>query len=336
MPLTYKQAGVDLEAAAEAKRAIRALVESTHGPQVLAGVGHFGGLFRADFPGFEEPILVSSVDGVGTKLKIAFMVDRHDTIGEDLVNHCVNDILTLGATPLFFLDYLAMGRMDPRVVKEVVEGLTRACRQTGCALIGGETAEMPGFYAPDEYDLAGTIVGIVDRKGLFDGSQIQAGDVLIGLASNGLHTNGYSLARKVFFELAGFKPDRYIPELQCTLAEELLRIHRCYLDIIRKLMETAPLQGMAHITGGGLEANVSRILPQGLKPEVWWGKWEIPPIFQLIQRLGKVPDKDMRRTFNLGIGYVLVVRPSVVDQVMEVLQALGEKAVPVGEIVQEG
>ncbi|MGE5618370.1 MAG: phosphoribosylformylglycinamidine cyclo-ligase [Sphingomonadaceae bacterium] len=340
----YRAAGVDIDAGNRAVDLIKAKVRSTFGPQVLTGIGGFGSLFA--FDGYREPVLVASADGVGTKLRVAIAADRHDTIGVDLVNHCVNDILTCGATPLFFLDYVAMGKLVPEKVAQIVGGLADACRATGCALVGGETAEMPGIYSGEDYDLAGFIVGAVERDGVVDGSRIGPGDLIWGLPSSGLHTNGYSLVRKL---LEGEPLDRHWPELGRTLGEELLEPHRCYLEPVRRLLQPSPregapghlhatpkgrgsavdVKGMAHITGGGIPGNVSRVVPEGQKAVFWWGSWPVHPIFQMLQRRGRIAQDEMLRVFNLGLGYVVICpaedREKVADLVPEALL--------VGEIV---
>ncbi len=333
--ITYKQAGVDIEAGEESVRRIRSLVETTFTENVFRGIGHFGAMFRFPARDFVDPVLVSSVDGVGTKLKVAVLANRHDTIGEDLVNHCVDDILTTGAKPLYFLDYLALGRVQPEVVEQIVSGMVRGCKQADCALIGGETAEMPDVYQPGEYDLAGTIVGVVEKKDIVDGSKIQPGDVLIGLPSSGLHTNGYTLARKILFNMHKLAPDARLPELELPLAEELLKVHRNYFPVVYPLLAKFDIRGMAHITGGGLFGNLNRIIPKGLKASVDWAAWERPAVFRVIQRLGNVPEEDMRRTFNLGIGFVLVLPPEQAEKIVSSLKAKGEDAKLIGRIVQK-
>ena len=331
--MDYRQAGVDIDAGNETVRRIRALARSTFTPGVLSEIGSFGGLFRLDRDRFQEPVLVSSADGVGTKLKVAFMTGRHDTVGADLVNHCVNDILVQGAEPLFFLDYLATGRLSPAVAEQVVAGAARACRENGCALIGGETAEMPGFYSDGEYDIAGFIVGAVDRSNIIDGRTIVPGDVLIGIASSGLHTNGYSLARRVLFDVAGWSPERWVPELDRTLADALLATHRSYLHAVRPLLD-GRLKGLAHITGGGITENLPRILPAGCAAEIDRSAWLVPPLFTLVQRLCAVPDEDMYRTFNMGVGLVAVCDATDADGVIATMQSAGEPGVfRIGRIV---
>jgi len=308
---SYAKAGVDVALGNRVKSGIGALVRPTHGAEVLGGIGGFGGLFRPDFKkrGVKDPVLVASVDGVGTKLKIAFATDRHDTIGADLVNHCVNDIAVTGARPLFFLDYIAAAKLDPDVLKQIISGLARACKEAGCALIGGETAQMPGLYGKGEYDLAGSITGLVERKDLLDGSRVKVGDALIGLPSNGLHTNGYSLARKVLFDLLGLKLTDRPAGLGTTIAAELLKVHRSYLPAFDKLraMKGNPLHAAAHITGGGLIDNLPRILPKGCDAVIDPRSWKVPAIFGIIGRGGNVDPLEMYQVFNMGIGMVLVV-----------------------------
>ncbi|MCX6959155.1 MAG: phosphoribosylformylglycinamidine cyclo-ligase [Verrucomicrobia bacterium] len=308
---SYARAGVDVALGNRVKSGIGALVRPTHGAEVLGGIGGFGGLFRPDFKkrGIKDPVLVSSVDGVGTKLKIAFATDRHDTIGADLVNHCVNDIAVTGARPLFFLDYIAAAKLDPRVLRQIITGLSRSCKEAGCALIGGETAQMPGLYGAGEYDLAGSITGIVDRKDLLDGSRVKVGDALVGLPSNGLHTNGYSLARKVLFDLLGLKLNDRPAGLGTTLKAELLKVHRSYLPAFDKLhaMKGKPLHAAAHITGGGLIDNLPRILPKGCDAAIDPRSWKVPAIFGIIGRGGNVDPLEMYQVFNMGVGMVLVV-----------------------------
>ena len=332
--MDYRQAGVDIDAGNETVRRIRSLARATFTPGVLSDIGSFGGLFRLDRGRFQDPVLVSSADGVGTKLKVAFMTGRHDTVGGDLVNHCVNDILVQGAEPLFFLDYLATGRLSPDVAEQVVGGVARACRENGCALIGGETAEMPGFYADGEYDIAGFIVGAVERTKIVDGRSIVPGDVLIGLPSAGLHTNGYSLARRVFFDVAGLQPDTFVRELEATAGAALLAPHRSYLPFIRPLLEHAYVKGLAHITGGGITENLPRILPEGCTAEIDRRAWAVPPIFQFIQARGGVAEDDMYRTFNMGIGLVIACTALEEERVVNALAGAGEpNAVRIGLVV---
>jgi phosphoribosylformylglycinamidine cyclo-ligase len=320
----YKAAGVDIDAGNETVRRIRTLARGTFTPGVLSDIGSFGGLFRLDRERYQDPVLVSSADGVGTKLKIAFMMSRHDTVGADLVNHCVNDILVQGAEPLFFLDYLATGRLSPAVAEQVVTGVARACKENGCALIGGETAEMPGFYADGEYDIAGFIVGAVERSRIIDGRSVVAGDALVALPSAGLHTNGYSLARRVFFELAGWQCDTFVHELGMTIGEALLAPHRSYLSVVRPLLEGGGIKGLAHITGGGLTENLPRALPEGCEAEIDLKAWTIPPIFQLLQTHGAISREEMFRAFNMGVGLVIVCASREAERIIETLKRGGE------------
>ena len=329
---TYRSAGVDINEADRAVLLIKRHAARTLTPQVLTSIGSFGAGFSLE--GWRKPVLVSSADGVGTKLKLAFATGRHDTIGEDLVNHCVNDIAVQGAKPLFFLDYFAVGKLDARVCGSVVAGIARGCKRNGCALIGGETAEMPGMYAPKEYDLAGFIVGAVERNRMLTGQQIKVGDVLLGLPSNGLHTNGYSLARKLLFEIGGHSPDSEVRELQSTVAAELLKIHKSYLKPIQALHEAKYLKGAAHITGGGLTDNIPRILPRGMAVEISPKSWPSQPIFEYLRKLGNVPDDDYRRTFNLGIGMVLVIAENKIGFVSQILKKLGEPFYQIGQVIR--
>ena len=330
--LTYAGAGVDISAGNRSVELMKESVRSTFRPGVLTDIGGFGGLFALDKAKYQEPVLVSGTDGVGTKLKVAMLLDKHDTIGIDAVAMCVNDILVQGAEPLFFLDYLAVGKLVPENVADIVAGVAEGCRQAGCALIGGETAEMPGFYAPGEYDIAGFVVGVVDRVKIIDGKQIEAGDKLIGLPSSGLHSNGYSLARKALWEAAGYKVEQYLPELGRTVGEEMLEPTRIYVRQVLPLLEKFNLKGLAHITGGGLTENIPRILPPGTGVELDRQQWPVPPVFKLIQEVGNVADAEMLRTFNMGIGMVLVVSALEVDGVMSELAAMGEKAYLIGEV----
>ena len=330
----YKAAGVDIDAGNETVRRIRSLARSTFTPGVLSDIGSFGGLFRLDRDRYREPVLVSSADGVGTKLKIAFMTGRHDTVGGDLVNHCVNDILVQGAEPLFFLDSLATGRLLPAVAEQVVSGVARACRANGCALIGGETAEMPGFYADGEYDIAGFIVGIVEQAKLIDGRSVTPGDVLIGLPSAGLHTNGFSLARHVLFDRAGWKHDTAVEELGTTIGEALLAPHRSYLPFVRPLLDRGVLKGLAHITGGGITENVPRTLPVGCAAVIDLETWPVPPLFRLLEKHGAIPPTEMFRAFNMGLGLVLVCAADDTDRVIDLVTEAGEpNAFRVGTVV---
>jgi phosphoribosylformylglycinamidine cyclo-ligase len=328
----YKDAGVDIDQADRAVARIKKLAQSTMTPKVVAGIGSFGAGF--ELSGYKKPVLVSSADGVGTKLKLAFMTGRHGTVGEDLVNHCVNDIAVQGASPLFFLDYFAVGKLDPEIAASVVEGIARGCKNNGCALIGGETAEMPGMYAPGEYDLAGFIVGAVEKKRLLTGSKIKPGDVLIGLPSTGLHTNGYSLARKLLFEVASHQPDSFVKELSSTVADELLRVHRSYLKPLRALLDKDLLKGAAHITGGGITENTPRMLPEGLGAEVQLGSWPVLPVFEFLKSIGKIPDDDYRRSFNLGIGMIFAIGKKSVSAATRILDKLGESWFHVGTVVE--
>ena len=331
---TYSASGVNIDAGNEAVRRIRGLARSTFTAGVLSDIGSFGGLFHLDTGELREPVLVSSVDGVGTKLKVAFMAGRHDTVGVDLVNHCVNDILVQGAEPLFFMDYLATGRLSPAVAESVVAGMATACRDNGCALLGGETAEMPGFYADGEYDIAGFVVGVVDRERLINGRAIAVGDVLVGVPSSGLHTNGYSLARTVVFDRLGLGIATYVPELRATIGDVLMEPHRSYLPLIRPLLRGGRLKGMAHITGGGLTDNLPRILPHGTSAVVDVSAWQVPPLFRWIQQQGEVPADDMMRTFNMGIGLVIVTGRDQAEGLIEELAARGGRdARVIGEIV---
>ena len=331
--MDYKQSGVDVEAGNEVVRRIREHARGTFTPGVLSDIGSFGGLFALAAQAVSDPVLVASADGVGTKLKIAFMTGIHDTIGVDLVNHCVNDILVQGARPLFFLDYLATGQLEPDVAVRIVEGLARACRDNGCALLGGETAEMPGFYADGEYDVAGFIVGIVPRAGIVDGSTIRAGDVLVGLPSSGLHTNGYSLARRIAFDVAGLRPSSVVPELGAAIGEALLVPHRSYLRCVAPVLGSGAIKGMAHITGGGITDNLPRVLPAGLHALVDLAGWSPPPIFDWLQRTGEVPREDMLRTFNMGLGLIVVCGAADELPLIDQFAAHGEpSARRIGEI----
>lgn len=331
--LSYADAGVNIDAADEAMKGIRGIVSRTFDENVLRDIGSFGAMYAFDPTGMEEPVLVSSVDGVGTKLKLAFMSGKHDTVGVDLVSHCVNDILVQGARPIFFLDYLAVGKLQPDVVVEIIRGIANGCRYAGCSLIGGETAEMPDLYTPGEYDLAGTIVGIVDRKKIVDGSTIVEGDVVIGMASSGLHTNGYSLARKIVFEVAKLGINDPLPGVGRTVAEALMEPHRSYAKVIQLLMKVVTVKGMAHITGGGITDNLPRILPDGLGAEIQLGSWEALPLFEFLQKTGNVEDREMLRTFNMGVGYTVVVSPAHVEKALETLELSGDKPRVIGRVV---
>lgn len=332
--LTYADAGVDIEAGNEAVRLMRGAVRSTFRPEVLADIGGFGGFFALDTARYREPVLVSGTDGVGTKLRVAMLTGRHDTIGIDAVAMCVNDILVQGAEPLFFLDYLAVGKLVPEKVAAIVGGVAEGCRRAGCALVGGETAEMPGFYGPEEYDIAGFAVGVVERSRIIDGRGIRPGDRLIGLPSSGLHSNGYSLARKVLLEVAGYGVDTYLGRLGRTVGEEMLEPTRIYVKAVMPLLERFTIKGLAHITGGGLTENVPRILPEGTAVNIHPGRWPVPPVFELIKEIGGVAGAEMLRTFNMGIGLVAVVPGVEAGAVMDYLAAAGEKSYLIGEVVE--
>lgn len=308
--ISYADAGVSIDNANKAVAKIREYARATFNERTLTEIGSFGGMFSGSFPGMAEPILVASADGVGTKLKLAFETGVHNTVGADLVNHCVNDILVQGARPLFFLDYFATGKLEPDVTASVVEGMARACKENGCVLLGGETAEMPDFYPPGEYDLAGFIVGVVDKQKVIDGKTIVPGDVVLGIPSNGLQTNGYSLARKLFFEVGGYSADSHIDELGTTVGEALLATHQSFLPQIGPLLDSGVIKGLAHITGGGFLENIPRILPEGVGVEINRGTWPELPIFGIMQKLGNVSDHEMFRTFNMGIGMIVIVSPA--------------------------
>lgn len=327
---TYKDAGVDIEAGEEMVESIKGMVKETHSEAVLSNIGGFGGFFRPNLQGYDDPVFVSSVDGVGTKLIVAFKSGRYDTVGQDLVNHCVNDIAVCGADPLFFLDYFSTGKLEQHVGTQVVKGFAEACKQNGVALIGGETAEMPDIYSEGEFDLAGTIVGMVDRQKVITGEEIQKGDVLLGFKSTGLHTNGYSLARKVLF--SEYKVSDHVDELGTTVGDAMLAIHKSYLSIIKKLRNKTGVHGFSHVTGGGIIGNTKRIVPEGLTIQLDWDAWSLPPIFQLIQDLGNVPEDDMRATFNLGIGLIAVVDSDTVGEVKNVSAEMDEEVIEIGKI----
>jgi len=329
---TYKQSGVNIDEAEELVRRIMPLAKKTFNRNVLSDIGFFGGFFNGKFPGYKNPILVSSVDGVGTKVKIAIEMNKHDTIGQDLVNHCVNDIGVGGAKPLFFLDYFACGKLNADVAEQVVKGLSIACKENGLALIGGETAEMPGVYEEQDYDLAGTIVGVVDKSKIVDGSKVRKGDVLIGIPSTGLHTNGYSLARRIL--LTHFRTERYVAELSETVGEALLKTHRSYSKLIEFVTKKFIVHGMSHITGGGIVGNTVRVIRPPHEFRISWDSWEVPPIFKLIQSIGNVPDDDARRALNMGIGLVLIVPVKEADAVVSSLKKKGEKCFVVGEVIK--
>lgn len=322
----YARAGVDVDLGNRLKRNIQQLVKQTHGPQVLGKIGGFGGLFRAGFRDLRDPILVSSIDGVGTKLKIAFALKKHDTVGADLVNHCVNDIAVVGARPLFFLDYIGCEKLEPRVFDQLLRGFSRACRSAGCALVGGETAQMPGMYRPGEYDLAGCIIGVVDRAKIIDGSKIKASDIILGLPSNGLHTNGYSLARKILFEKMRLKSNSRLPGSTSSIGEELLRVHKNYQPLLAKI-PNGMLKGLAHITGGGLIDNLPRILPKNCDAAIDTNSWRVPSVFQILQQNGNVDLAEMYQVFNMGIGMVAIVSKRDAAKAARML-----KATPIGRI----
>jgi phosphoribosylformylglycinamidine cyclo-ligase len=343
-PKAYAQAGVDIDLGNQVKAGLPKLLASTHRPEVLGKVGGFGGLFALKTNRYQQPVLVSSVDGVGTKLKIAFAMGRHDTVGQDLVNHCVNDIAVLGAEPLFFLDYIGTGKLEPRVFQELLKGFAQACAENRCALIGGETAQMPGFYQPGEYDVSGTIVGVVDKARIINGRQIRPGDAVIGLASNGLHTNGYSLARKIFFERLKLKPTSYLDDLGMTIGDELLKVHVSYGPLVQQLLRRfnpAPtgashaaghIKGIAHITGGGFVDNIPRILPAKCDVCIRKGTWDVLPVFQMIQAKGGVPEPELYQVFNMGVGMILIVPSDRADQVLAFVRKQKVKSWIIGEV----
>ncbi|HSH52996.1 MAG TPA: phosphoribosylformylglycinamidine cyclo-ligase [Bacteroidales bacterium] len=325
---TYKNAGVDIEAGEKMVESIKQVVKETQGSEVLSNIGGFGGFFRPDLTNYGDPVFVSSVDGVGTKLIVAFKSEKYDTIGQDLVNHCVNDIAVCGADPLFFLDYFSTGKLKQEVGYQVVKGFATACKENGVALIGGETAEMPDIYNEGEFDLAGTIVGVVDGTNVIDGKNIQKGDRLLGFFSSGLHTNGYSLARKVLF--SKYDVGDYVEELDSTIGEAMLAVHKSYLPLIRKLRSINGIHGFSHITGGGIIGNTRRVVPDGLTISMDWKAWERPALFKLIQQTGSVPEDDMRTTFNLGIGLIAVVDSKAVGKVKEITEEMGEEFIEIG------
>lgn len=334
--ITYKKAGVDIDEGDRFVSLISPMVKKTFRPGVMTDIGSFGALFNLDIKKYKEPVLVSGTDGVGTKLKIAFMMDKHDTVGIDLVAMCVNDILTLGAEPLFFLDYFATGKLRSEKASEVVKGIAEGCKESGCALIGGETAEMPGFYTEEEYDLAGFAVGVVDKPAIVDGSKIQEGDAVIGIASSGIHSNGYSLVRKVLFDVANIKPDDHVPELNMKLGEELLKPTRIYVKAFNAVKEKIGIKGMAHITGGGITGNLPRIIRDGLTAVIKKDSWPVPPIFSLVKKHGNVPDDDMRKTFNMGIGYIMIVNEKDSETALACLKDNGFKAYRIGVMEKDG
>jgi phosphoribosylformylglycinamidine cyclo-ligase len=331
MESSYKNSGVDIEAGEQTVQKIKKLVRSTFDKNVLSDIGLFGAFYDLNLKKYNKPVLVSSVDGVGTKLKIAFMMDKHDTIGQDLVNHCVNDIAVCGAEPLYFMDYMAFGKLFPEKAAKIIEGFTIACKQNKCSLIGGETAEMPGLYAEEEYDISGTIVGVVEKKGIINGKNIKKGDILIGFPSNGLHTNGYSLARKVALEKHSleFKPEGFTR----TLGEELLKTHKSYLPLISKLKSKVKIKGFSHITGGGIVGNTIRIIPKGLALNIDWSAWEVPALFKFIQAEGNISDEEMRKVFNIGIGLIAVVSAKHADEVLEISRKLKIPGIVIGKVI---
>jgi phosphoribosylformylglycinamidine cyclo-ligase len=333
-PATYADAGVDIERANRTKQRIKYLAHKTFNRGVLSEIGGFGGLFSIDKRRYRDPVLVSSVDGVGTKLKIAFEMNLHHTVGADLVNHCVNDIAVQGAAPMFFMDYFATGKLDADIAEKVISGIADACKQNGCALIGGETAEMPGFYGNGEYDLAGFIVGVVDRDRIITGKDVKVGDVLVGLPSTGLHTNGYALARKLFFSNARYSPETYVNEIKGKVGTELMKTHKSYWPIVRRMIEAEAVSAMAHITGGGITENLPRVLPKGTSAVVEIGSWPVLPIFEHLQGIGNVPQEEMFRTFNMGIGMVLVVPAAKFKKAQTILDRCSEKGYTIGRIVK--
>ncbi|MCX7723707.1 MAG: phosphoribosylformylglycinamidine cyclo-ligase [Thermodesulfovibrio sp.] len=332
MSITYKEAGVDIDEADKFISMISPIVKTTFRKEVLTEIGLFAGLFKFNIKKYKEPVLVSGTDGVGTKLKIAFEANKHDTVGVDLVAMCVNDILTVGAEPLFFLDYFATGKLNAEKATEIIKGIVQGCKEAGCALIGGETAELPGFYKENEYDLAGFAVGVVDKKKIIDGSSIKEGDVLIGVASSGLHSNGFSLVRKVFFDIGKLRIDQYVPELNCVLVDELLRPTKIYVKAYFTLANKIKIKGMAHITGGGIPGNLSRILPKNLTAIIDKRSWSVPPIFQLIKDMGKISEEEMFKVFNMGIGYIFVVKENDAKKAVSLLNKKGHKAYLIGKV----
>ena len=330
MSISYKDSGVDIDAGEKTVDKIKEIVKSTFNKNVLSGIGHFGAFYEMDFKKYENPVLVSSVDGVGTKLKVAFMMDKHDTVGQDLVNHCVNDIAVGGAIPQYFMDYMAFGKLDPKVAEDIMEGFGKACRENGVALIGGETAEMPGLYAVEEYDMSGTIVGIIEKAKILNGDKVKKDDVLIGFPSTGLHTNGYSLARKVLFEKYSVndKPDG----LKNSIGEELLQVHKSYLNLIQTIINKINVHAFSHITGGGITGNTMRVVPEGLSLNIDWESWELPAIFKLIQTTGNISDEEMRKAFNVGVGMIAIVNKDDVEAVKSIATELNEECFVMGTV----
>lgn len=331
MGISYKKSGVNLKAAEDSTKKIGHLANSTFNSNVLNGIGLFSGFYAVDLERYPSPVVVTSIDGVGTKLKIAFAMKKHDTVGQDIVNHCVNDIMTSGADPVAFTDYIGTVDLDPAIIEQIVSGMTQACKKNECALIGGETAEMPGFYSPGEYDIAGSIIGLVNKDDIINGDKIKSGDILIGISSNGLHTNGYSLARKVLLEYKNVDITSHVSELGMCWGEALLQVHQSYRDPIRLIRNHPGLHGISHITGGGIVGNTKRLL-RGYDPVINWMAWEIPPLFKIIQKYGKISDKEMRQTFNLGIGLVFVVDREYSESVFDILKSNNETPVYIGEI----
>ncbi len=331
MKTDYKSSGVDIKAGEATVNKIKDVVKSTFNKNVLTGIGHFGAFYSLeDLKNYDHPVLVSSVDGVGTKLKVAVAMNKHSTIGEDLVNHCVNDIAVCGAEPLYFMDYLAFGKLDPEKASQIINGFSKACRENGCALIGGETAEMPGLYQDDDYDISGTIVGVVEKDEIIDGSKVEAGDILLGFKSNGLHTNGYSLARKVLLQKFDLndKPDI----LKNSIGDELLKVHKSYLPIIKELKKTKFIKAFSHITGGGIIGNTNRVIPENRKLSIDWSAWEIPAIFNLIQSTGEIEDEEMREVFNLGIGMIAIVSKENADEIISISKSIDEEPIKIGKV----
>ena len=331
MGKSYKNSGVDIKAGEETVERIKKLVKSTFSKNVLTGIGHFGAFYQLDLTNYKTPVLVSSVDGVGTKLKVAFMMDKHDTVGQDLVNHCINDIAVCGADPLYFMDYLAFGKLFPDKAEKIIEGFSIACRENGVSLIGGETAEMPGLYDENEYDMSGTIVGVVDKENIIDGTNVKKGNLLFGFESTGLHTNGYSLARNVLFEK--YKVNDIPDGFNKSIGNELLSVHKSYLELIRVIKNNLKVNAFSHITGGGILGNTKRVVPEGLSIEIDWNSWKLPKIFQLIKDTGEITDEEMRNAFNLGIGLIAVVDEKDADKLIETVSSINEKAVLMGKII---
>lgn len=330
MSNSYKSAGVDIEAGEQTVDKIKDIVKSTFNNNVLSGIGHFGAFYKIDFTQFKEPVMVSSVDGVGTKLKVAFLMDVHNTVGQDLVNHCVNDIAVCGATPLYFMDYMAFGKLIPSKAEQIIEGFGKACRENNVALIGGETAEMPGLYAVGEYDMSGTIVGIVDRDKIIDGKNVKSGDILVGFESNGLHTNGYSLARKVLLEK--YSVNDTPSNFNITLGDELLKVHKSYFKLIQTISRKINVKAFSHITGGGILGNTMRVIPKGLELKINWDSWEIPEVFKLIQSTGEISDEEMSKAFNLGIGLIAVIDKSDLEALNSITNTMDENTYVIGEV----